>query len=116
MLDAASVSSEQKSRQICIFRLSRLVEPANFTVLGHIINFCQEPVKRKQTRENTGENLGWLRKNTVLRVPRLPFSPEHISWERWRLAGEFCLSVSDWPAGRQRSQEIHERWRRDRIF
>jgi hypothetical protein len=33
--------------------------------------------------------------------------PGRCSWERWRLAGEFWFSASDWPAGRRRSQEIH---------
>jgi hypothetical protein len=33
------------------------------------------------------------------------------SWERWRLAGEFQFSASDWPARRRRSQEVHgEGW------
>ena len=31
----------------------------------------------------------------------------HSSWERWRLAGEFRFSAPDWPAGRQRSQEVY---------
>jgi hypothetical protein len=30
------------------------------------------------------------------------------SWERWRLAGELRFPAANWPAGRRRSQEVHE--------
>jgi hypothetical protein len=32
--------------------------------------------------------------------------PGHSSCERWRLAGKFQFSASDWPAGRRRSQGV----------
>jgi hypothetical protein len=42
--------------------------------------------------------------------------PEHNSWERWRLAGEFRLSAPDWPAGRRRSQEVYGKGERESNF
>jgi hypothetical protein len=39
--------------------------------------------------------------------------PGRSSWERWRFAGEFRFSAPDWPAGRQRSQEVHSELNHD---
>jgi hypothetical protein len=55
MLDAASHPANKKVGRYASSDFRALVGPANFTVLGHIINICQEPVKRKQTRVNTGK-------------------------------------------------------------
>jgi hypothetical protein len=53
MLDAASYPANKKVGRYVSSDFRALVEPANFTVLGDIINFCQEPVKRKQIRMDT---------------------------------------------------------------
>jgi hypothetical protein len=58
MLDATSYPANKKVGRYASSDLRALVGPANFTVLGSIINFYQEPVKPKQTRVNTGENWG----------------------------------------------------------
>jgi hypothetical protein len=55
MLDAAPYPANKKVGRYASSDLRALVGPANFTVLGCIINFCQEPVKPKQTRVNTGK-------------------------------------------------------------
>ena len=55
MLDAAPYPANKKVGRYASSDFRALVGPANFTVLGHIINFCQEPVKRKQTLVNAGK-------------------------------------------------------------
>jgi hypothetical protein len=57
MLDAASYPANKKVGRYASSDFRALVEPANFTVLGGIINFYRKPVKRKQTPINTARIL-----------------------------------------------------------